>query len=69
MLSYKPDPYAYLIDTFSVHWGFYKYYLFPPFSLLDRSLQKICMDQTEVALVIPKWQTQPWYNRFQGMLS
>ena len=31
-ISYKPDPYAYLIGAFSVHWGFYKRYLFPPFS-------------------------------------
>ena len=68
-ISYKPDPYAYLIDAFSVHWGFYKCYLFPPFSLIGRTLQKICMDQTEVILVVPKWPTQPWFNTFQGMLS
>ena len=68
-ISYKPDPYAYLIDAFSVHWGFYKCYLFPPFSLIGRTLQKICMDQAEVILVVPKWPTQPWYNTFQGMLS
>ena len=36
-ISYKPDPYAYLTDAFSVHWGFYKCYLFPPY--------KIRMDQ------------------------
>ena len=52
--SYKPDPYAYLIDAFSVHWQFCKCYLFPPFSLIDRTLQKIRMDQTEVILVVPK---------------
>ena len=68
-ISYEPDPYAYLIDAFSVHWGFYKCYLFPPFSLIGRTLQKICMDQAEVILVVPKWPTQPWYNTFQGMLS
>ena len=67
--SYKSDPYAYLIDTFSVHWGFCKCYLFPPFSLIGGTLQKIRMDQTEVILVVPKWPTQPWYNIFQGMLS
>ena len=27
------------------------------------------MNQTEVVLVVPKWQTQSWYNSFQGMLS
>ena len=68
-ISYKPDPYAYLIDAFSIHWGFYKCYLFPRFSLIGCTLQKIFMDQAEVILVVPKWPTQPWYNTFQGMLS
>ena len=43
-ISYRPDPYAYLIDDFSVNWGFYKCYLFSFFSLIDRSLQKFRMD-------------------------
>ena len=33
-ISYKPDPYADLTDAFSVHWGFCKCYLFPPYSLI-----------------------------------
>ena len=45
-ISYKPDPYAYLTDAFSLNWRFYKCYLFPPFSLNGRTLQKICLDQT-----------------------
>ena len=53
-ISYKPEPYTYLIDVFSVHWGSCKCYLFPPFSLIGRTLQKICMNQTEVILVVPK---------------
>ena len=68
-ISYEPDPYAYLIYDFSVRWGLYKYYLFPPFSLIGRTFQGIHMDQTEVILVVPKWPTQPWFNTFQGMLS
>ena len=68
-ISYEPDPYAYLTYDFSVHWGFYKCYLFPPFSLIGRTLQRIHMDQTEVVLVVPKWPTQSWFNTFQGMLS
>ena len=42
-ISYKPDLYAYLVDSFSVHWGFYKCYLFLPFRLTGQTLQKICM--------------------------
>ena len=68
-ISYKPDPYAYLIDAFSVHWGFYKCYLFPPFILIGRTLQKIHMDHIEVIIVVPKWSTPPWFNTIQGMLS
>ena len=68
-ISYKPDSYAYLIDAFSVYWGFYKCYVFPPFSLIGRTLQKICMDQGEVIFVVPKWPIEPCYNTFQGMLS
>ena len=37
-ISYKPDPYKYLIDAFSVHWGFYKCHLFPLFSLIGLTL-------------------------------
>ena len=37
-MSYKLDPYAYLTDAFSVNWGFYKCYLFPPFRLIGRTL-------------------------------
>ena len=68
-ISYKPDPYAYLIDAFSVHWRFYRCFLFPPLSFVGQTLQKIRMDQTEVILVVSKWSTQPWFNTLQGMLS
>ena len=66
-ISYKPDSYAYFINDFSVYWGFYNYYLFPLFSLICRTLQKINIDQREVVLAVSKWPTQPWYNSFQGM--
>ena len=68
-ISYKPDLYAYLIDAFSVHWGFYICYLFPPFSLIGQTLQKISMGQTEVVLIVAKWLKQSWFNTFQRMLS
>ena len=47
-ICYKPDPYACLTNAFSVHWVFYKCYLFPPLSLIAW----IRMDQTEVILVV-----------------
>ena len=68
-ILYKLDPYAYLIDAFSVHWGFSKCFLFSSLGFIGQTLQKIRMDQTEFILVVPKWPTQPWFNTFQGMLS
>ena len=52
-VSYKPDPYAFLIDAFTVNWQLYNCYLFPPFSIMGRVLRKIQIDQAEVILVAP----------------
>ena len=37
-ITYKPNPYAYFIDDFSVYWGFYNCYLLPLFSLIRPTL-------------------------------
>ena len=68
-ISYKPDACAYLIDVFSIHWGFYNYYLFSSFRLIGQTLQKICIDQTEVAHVVPEWSTYSCYNSSKEILS
>ena len=67
-VSYKLDPFVYLIYAFSVYWGVYKCYLFSPFNPIGRTLQKIRADQAEVMLVLPKWLTQSWYKTFKEML-
>ena len=38
--SFRPDPYATFIDAFSINWSIHNCYLFPPFSLVARVLQK-----------------------------
>ena len=38
-IYYKPDPYACLTNAFSVRWGFYNCYLFPPLSLIGGTFQ------------------------------
>ena len=60
-ISWKPDPYAYAIDAFSVSWNvFINAYAFPPFSVISRVLQKIRDDKAAVTLVAPVWPTQAW---------
>jgi len=44
--SWKPDPYASLIDAFTVNWKPFKLiYMFPPFSLLGSCIQKIRLEE------------------------
>ena len=63
-ISWKPDPKALAINTFSIKWNTEFYYIFPPFSLLGKVTAKIYRDKTKGILVIPKWPTKLWYSSF-----
>ena len=41
-VAWLPDPTAWHIDAFTISWNSIQGYLFPPFSLLTRCVQKIC---------------------------
>ena len=60
-VSRRPDPDAYAIDAFTMTWSNEVFYMFPPFSLIGRILQKIQEDGTEAVLVAPTWTTQSWW--------
>ena len=59
-VSWKPDPGACHIDAFSFSWSGKFVYIFPPFSLLNRCLQKLENDKALVLLIAPMWPTQVW---------
>ena len=59
--SRRPDPYAKVVDAFSFNWNTEKCYMFPPFSIVPRVLQKIPSDEATVLIVLPKWPTQAWW--------
>ncbi|XP_052694156.1 uncharacterized protein LOC128172399 isoform X2 [Crassostrea angulata] len=44
-ISWFPDPFAFTSDAFSISWSDFKPYIFPPFSLIGRVLQKLEDDQ------------------------
>ena len=52
-VSYKPDPGAVAVDSFTIKWSQYVYYAFPPFSVIMRTLQKIQQNQV-IGLLLAK---------------
>ncbi len=68
-VSFKPDPDAFAIDTFTLDWGTLKFYAFPPFSLISKVINKIHLDQAEGICVLPDWPTQPWYSKVKALMK
>jgi hypothetical protein len=64
-VSFTPDSQAAAVDAFTLNWDMSNrtYYLFPPFSMISRCVQKIVQDQVETAVLIaPLWPTQIWFS-------
>ena len=67
--SWRPDPEASYIDAFTLNWNEFDYnYVFPPFSLLPRILQKIEAERAEALVVAPLWPTQLWWPKLMSLL-
>ena len=60
-VSGRPDPNAFAIDMFSLTWSDEVFFMFPPFSLISKILQKVEEDKTDAVLVAPVWPTQAWW--------
>ncbi|XP_060565442.1 uncharacterized protein LOC132724583 [Ruditapes philippinarum] len=63
-VSWKPDAEACFVDAFSLDWSKMFMYIFCPFSLVGRVLQKLRQDQAECIMLVPLWPTQNWWNNF-----
>ena len=68
-VSYKPDPFAYQVNAFSIQWTKLKSYIFPPFSIIGKVLAKIVQDQATALVIVPCWQTQPWFPQFMRLVK
>ena len=66
--SWKPDPDAFCIDSFSINWANRFCYAFPPFAILPAVIQKWQMDGAFGILIVPNWPTKPWFSKIQEML-
>lgn len=61
--AWKPDPEAAYFDAFTVDWAMFDVcYIFCPFSILARVVQKIRIDKARGIIVAPLWPTQPWFT-------
>lgn len=67
-ISWGPDPDSFCVDAFTIDWQGFFFYAFPPFSLIDKVLQKIKDDRATGILVVPDWPTQHWYPLFFNLL-
>ena len=67
-VSYKPNPEAFAIDAFSLDWSLLDFYAFPPFSLINKVLQKIIEEGARGIVIVPDWPTQVWYPKFMSLL-
>lgn len=67
-VSWFPDPFAVAVDAFTQDWSTCYFYAFPPFSIITKVLRKIINDQAEGVLVVPWWDTQPWFPVFNKLL-
>lgn len=67
--SWTPDPEAEHMDAFTLNWAFFDLiYLFPPFSLITRCLQKIREERAQGWIIVPMWTSQPWMGSLLQML-
>ena len=66
--SWKPDPDDEIVDAFSISWSNDYLYMFPPFSLISRCIQKVIADKAETLMILPFWPTQNWYSLLMEFL-
>ena len=67
-VSWRPQPHAKFVDAFSIEWSQLFFYVFPPFCLISRCVQKIIHDQASGILVIARWTTQPFFTVVLNLL-
>jgi len=61
-VSWYPEPGSFHNDAFSLNWREFEPYIFPPFNLIAKVLNKLKEDRVEKALLIfPYWTAQSWF--------
>ena len=61
-VSWHPEPESVGVDAFNMSWTKLKFYTFPSFSLVAKSIPKIIQKKASGIMVIPWWPTQNWFS-------
>lgn len=67
-VSWKQDADAVFVDAFSSSWSEMYMYIFCPFSVIGRTLQKLRADRGDCIMILPLWPTQNWFGPFLELL-
>ena len=61
-VSWYPEPGSFHCNAFTMSWNGYTPYIFPPFCLIGKIINKIVQEKVEKAiLVFPFWRSQSWF--------
>ena len=61
-MSQIPELRALVIDALTQDWQGRSMYMFPPFPLLNKVIQKLqAIQDGEIILIVPWWLSQPWF--------
>lgn len=64
-VSWFPEPGAFAVNAFSLSWSGFSPFLFPPFNLVGKVLNKVVQDRVEKALIVlPYWPSQSYFPIF-----
>lgn len=67
-VSWHRDPGACAVNAFTLNWNNLKFYAFPPFSIVAKTLRKIITDRSQGIIVAPYWPTQAWFPMFNKLV-
>lgn len=62
-VTWFPEPEAFHTDAFTLSWKEFSPYVFPPFNLLGKVVNKIIQDEVDKAIIIfPHWKSQAYFS-------
>ena len=62
------DPQAWKIDARSFQWFGLRLFVFPPFSLLPKGLEKVVQEEVEIIGIALFWPQKPFFPRLLSFL-
>lgn len=68
-VSLRPEPLALATDALAISWSHMDAYAFPPFPLIQLTLEKVRVDSSMVlTLVAPRWPAKAWFPLLLSLL-